>query len=130
MTETFKGLSGFRQIVDDFVIYDSNIEDYEQHVKEFLQCSTDHNISLNTEKCQFFKRQVTFADFQLSAEGYQVDPSITTAYPSPTNYSELRSFLGLVNQLSTSTNTLATLLGPLRPLLNTILCGLRFRKKP
>ena len=122
MTEAFKGLSGFRRIVDDFVIYDKNIEDHEQHVKQFLQRCADHNVSLNTDKCQFFKPQVTFAGFQLSAEGYQVDPSITTAitaYPSPTNRSELRSFLGLVNQLSTSTNTLATLLSPLRPLLST-----------
>ena len=89
MTEAFRGLSEFRRIVDDFVIYDSNIND---HVS------------------------------QLSAEGYQVDPSITaafTAYPSSTNHSELRSFICLVNQLSTSTNTLAKLLGPLRPLLST-----------
>ena len=122
MTEAFRGLSGFRRIVDDFVIYDSNISEHEKHVRQFLQRCADCNITLNTDKCQFFKRQVTFAGFQLSAEGYQVDPSITlaiTAYPSPTNRSELRSFLGLVNQLSTSTNTLATLLGPLRPLLST-----------
>ena len=122
MTDAFRGLSGFRRIVDDFVIYDSNISDHESHVKQFLQRCADCNISLNTEKCQFFQRQVTFAGFQLSADGYQVDPSITaaiTAYPSPTNRSELRSFMGLVNQLSTSTNTLATPLGPLRPLLST-----------
>ena len=122
MTEAFRGLTGFRRIVDDFVIYDSNISDHENHVKQFLQCCADCNISLNTDKCQFFQRQVTFAGFQLSADGYQVDPSITTAitaYPSPTNRSELRSFIGLVNQLSTSTNTLATLLGPIRPLLST-----------
>ena len=122
MTEAFRGLSGFRRIVNDFVIYDSNISDYESHVKQFLQCCADFNISLNTEKFQFFQRQVTFAGFQLSAEGYQVDPSITAAitnYPTPTNRSELRSFLGLVNQLSTSTNALATLLDPLRPLLST-----------
>ena len=113
MTDAFRGLTGFRRIVDDFVIYDSNISDHENHVKQFLQCSADCNISLNTDKCQFFKRQVIFAGFQLSADGYQVDPSITaaiTAYPSPTNCLELRSFIGLVNQLSTNTNTLATLL--------------------
>ena len=123
MTDAFRGLSGFRRIVDDFVIYDSNVSDHESHVKQFLQRCADCNISLNTEKCQFFQRQVTFAGFKLSADGYQVDPSITVAiiaYPSPTNRSELRSFIGLVNQLSTSTNTLATLLGPLRPMLSTL----------
>ena len=122
MAEAFRGLSGFRRIVDDFVIYDSNAGEHEHHVKQFLQRCADFNISLNIEKCQFFKQQVTFAGFQLSAKGYQVDPSITAAianYPTPTNHSELRSFLGLVNQLSSSTNTLATLLDPIRPLLST-----------
>ena len=37
MTEAFEGLSGFRCIVDDFVIYDNNIEDHIVHVKQFLK---------------------------------------------------------------------------------------------
>ena len=122
MAEAFRGLSGFRRIVDDFVIYGSNAGEHEHHVQKFLQRCADFNISLTIEKCQFFKQQVTFAGFQLSARGYQVDPSITAAitnYPTPTNRSELRSFLGLVNQLSSSTNTLATLLDPIRPSLST-----------
>ena len=117
MAEAFRGLSGFQRIVDDFVIYDSNASTHEQDVKQFLQCCANFNISLNIEKCQFFQQQVTFAGFQVSAEGYQVDPSITTAitnYLTPTNRTELRSLLGLVNQLSSSTNTLATLLDPIR----------------
>lgn len=119
-TDAFRDFSGFRRIVDDFVIYDSNASDHESHVMQFLQCCVNYNIS--TEKCQFFQRQVTFTSFQLSAEGYQVDSSITaaiTAYPSPTNCAELRSFIGLVNQLSTSVNNLVALLllGPLRPFL-------------
>ena len=80
------------------------------------------NIALNVDKCQFFRTQVTFAGFQLSSSGYKIDPSIIeaiTKYPTPTSRSDLRSFIGLVNQLSTSTNTLATLLDPLRPLLST-----------
>ena len=92
MTEAFKDLSGFRHIVDDFVICDSNVSDHESHVNQFLQCCADFNISLNTEKCQFFQHQVTFAGFQLSAEGYQVDSSITAAitnYLTPTNCTEL-----------------------------------------
>ena len=67
MAEAFRGLSGFQRIVDDFVIYDSNAGEHEQHVKQFLQRCADFNISLNIEKCQFFQQQVTFAGFQLSA---------------------------------------------------------------
>lgn len=121
MTEAFHGLTGFRRIVDDFVIYDSNITDHTNHVQQFLQRCVDYNIALNIDKCQLFKTQVTFAGFQLSADGYKIDPSITeaiTKYPTPTSRTDLRSFIGLANQLSTSTNTLATLLTPLRPLLS------------
>ena len=32
-----EGLSGFRRVVDDIVIYDSNVEDHITHVKQFLQ---------------------------------------------------------------------------------------------
>ena len=40
-------------------------------------------------------------------------------YSTPTSRTDLWSFIGLVNQLSTSTNTVATLLAPLRPLMST-----------
>ena len=49
-------------------------------------------------------------------------PSITqaiTEFPTPANRTDLRSFIGLVNQLPASTPTIATLLAPLRPLLST-----------
>ena len=122
MSEAFIGISGFRRVVDDFVIYDSNITDHISHVQQFLQCCKENNIALNTDKCQFFQSQVTFAGFQLSASGYKIDSSIIEAitnYPTPSSRSDLRSFIGLVNQLSTSTNTIATMLAPLRPLLST-----------
>jgi len=72
ITKAFEGLSGFQHIVDDFVIYDSNISDHEDHVKQFLQYWADFNIYLNTEKCQFFQKQVTFAGFQLSVMGIKL----------------------------------------------------------
>ena len=87
MTEAFSGLSGFRRIADDFVIYDNNVTDHVKHVEQFLQRCVENNIALNMEKCQFFKAKVTFAGFQLSSHGYKVDPSITeaiTKYPTPT----------------------------------------------
>jgi len=86
MTEAFKGLSGFRRVVDDFVIYDSNLSDYIAHAKEFLK-RADQHIALNAEKCRFFQTKATFAGFLLSDQGYQVDPTITDAiarYPIPT----------------------------------------------
>ena len=75
----------------------------------------------NRPECIFGATEVTFAGFRLSQEGYQVDKSITDAisqFPKPTNRTELHSFFGLANQLSSSVNTIATLLTPLRLLLS------------
>jgi len=122
MAEAFIGLSGFRRIVDDIVIYDSNAAQHAASVRAFLQRCVDKQIALNIDKCLFFQRTVTFAGFQLSSNGYQVDRSITDAiasFPTPNNRTDLRSFFGLANQLSASTHVISSLLTPLRPLLST-----------
>ena len=120
MDEAFTGLPGFRRVVDDIVIYDNNIAEHTHHVRQFLQRCEEKQITLNIAKWKFAQTTVNFAGFTLSAEGYQVDPSITQAiakFPTPANRTDLRSFIELVNQLSASTATVATLLLPLRPLL-------------
>lgn len=122
MAEAFTGLTGFRRIVDDIIIYDSDEHQHAAHVRQFLQRCADKHIALNLEKCKFSQTTVTFAGFTLSTQGYQIDQSITAAisqFPNPSNRTDLRSFVGLVNQLSSSTNSVAPLLAPLRPLLST-----------
>jgi len=105
--------------VDDIVIYDSDTTQHASHVREFLQRCAEKKITLN---CKFGESSVTFAGFQLSATGYQIDHTIIDAiskFPTAANRTDLRSFFGLLNQLSTSTNAISTLLTPLRPLLST-----------
>ena len=122
MYEAFQGLSSFHRIVDDIVFYDSDATQHATHVWEFLYRCAEKNITFNLDKCKFCESSVTFAGFQLSATGYQVDHTIIDAiskFPTPANQTDLRSFFGLVNQLSASTNTISTLLTPLRPLLCT-----------
>ena len=122
MDEAFIGLPGFRRIVDDIVIYDQNRAERVSHIRKFLQRCAEKNITLNRSKWKFVQTTVDFAGFILSPKGYQIDPSITqaiTEFPTPANRTDLRSFIGLVNQLSASTPTIATLLAPLRPLLST-----------
>ena len=53
MSKAFRGLSGFRYVVDDFVIYDSNITDHISHVQQFLQRCKENNIALNTDNASF-----------------------------------------------------------------------------
>ena len=58
----------------------------------------------------------------MTPEGYTISSHITDAvskFPTPSSRSDLLSFLGLTNQLSSSTNNLAETLAPLRPLLSS-----------
>ena len=122
MAEAFEGLTGFRRIVDDVIIYDKDIESHRDHVQQFLQRCQERQISINNDKWIFCQTKVKFAGFQVSSEGYRIDSSITEAlvnFPTPTNHTDLRSFFGLVNQLSSSTDTVVQLLLPLHPLLST-----------
>ena len=122
MDEAFEGLSGYRRIVDDVVIFDCDEAQHTHHVRQFLARCAEKNITLNLDKWQFAQPEIHFAGFLLSANGYSVDSSITDAiarFPTPSGRAELRSFLGLVNQLSASTPMIASLLSPLRPLLST-----------
>ena len=67
-------------------------------------------------------RQVSFVGLKLLSEGYQIDSTTTeaiTKFPTPSSCTDLRSFFGLINQLSTSTDKTATLLESLHPLLST-----------
>ena len=121
MAEAFAGLSGFRQIIDDIVIYDSDATQHANHVRNFLQRCADKQIALNLDKCNFFRPKSLLQAFN-SGDGYQVDRSITDAisnFPTPTSRTDLWTFFGLVNQLSASTNTISSLLSPLQSLLST-----------
>ena len=42
MYKAFEGLSGFHYIVDDIVIYGSDVTQHASHVREFLQRCEDH----------------------------------------------------------------------------------------
>ena len=122
MAEVFEGLMEYRWIVDDIVIYDKDVESHLANVRQFLQRCQEQRISLNKDKCVFCQPRVTFAGFQLSPEGYQIDSSIIEAisnFPTPAIRTDLRSFCGLVNQLFSSTDTVAQLLLPFSPLLST-----------
>ena len=122
MAEAFAGLTGFCRVVDDTIIYDEDKIEHAAHVRQFLKRCLDKQNAFNPDKHKCSQTSVTSAGFKFSTEGYQVDSSITdaiTELPTPTNQTDLQLFFALVNQLLCSTNTIASLLTPLCPLLST-----------
>ncbi|XP_068224072.1 uncharacterized protein [Palaemon carinicauda] len=65
--------------------------------------------------------QVSYCGYQLSEEGIAADPGKVSAirdFPTLTNLTDLRSFMGLVNQLAKFTPEIAATPQPLRPLMS------------
>ncbi|KAF0307558.1 Transposon Ty3-I Gag-Pol polyprotein [Amphibalanus amphitrite] len=122
MDEAFEGLSGFRKVVDDVIIFSRTRSEHLQHVRQFLQRCQDRGVSLNASKLQLAQQTVKFAGFIVSGDGYRPDPQLTEAlsqFPTPSNLTEVRSFFGLVNQVAYFVDDVAELLTPLRSLLSS-----------
>ena len=61
-----------------------------------------HGITLNAEKFALARPAVKFCGFMLSMDGIAADPDQVRAiaeFATPANITDLRSFIGLVNQL-------------------------------
>ena len=122
MDEAFAGMQNFRKIVDDIVAFNCSQQEHVDHIRQLLRHCQEKEISLNPDKFQFCRTEVSFAGFTLTPEGYTISSDITEAiskFPTPSSRTDLRSLFGLVNQLASSTNNIAETLAPLRSLLST-----------
>lgn len=102
MTEVFRDMIGkFVHIyLDDILVYSKTPEEHEQHLEAVLQKLQEYNLYARLEKCNFNMPEVLFLGHMVGREGIRVDPrkvEIVRTWPTPTNQTELRSFLGLAN---------------------------------
>ena len=77
-------------------------------------------IVLNPDKLQFCQRSVDFAGFRVSEEAIKPLPKYIDAiknFPIPKNLTDIKSWFGLVNQVS-NYNQLRDAMAPFRPLLS------------
>jgi len=68
------------------------------HLTQVLDKLREHQLYLKSSKCSFTQHQLEYLGHIISAEGVATDPAKTSAmqnWPSPTNVTELRGFLGL-----------------------------------
>lgn len=86
--------------LDDVVVFGRSWEEHLQRLRAVLTRLRAAHLKLHPKKCQFFRQSVAFLGHVISRHGVTTDPtkinSITT-WPTPTNLTELRSFLGLAS---------------------------------
>ena len=122
MNEVINGLPGVLCLMDDVLVYGSNRHEHDTHLDAVLTRIQNAGITLNKDKCEFAKNSITFLGHVINSDGVSPDPKKTSAISSmkqPANVSELRHFLGMVNQLGKFSPNIAELSQPLRELLST-----------
>ncbi|XP_025755625.1 uncharacterized protein LOC112842686 [Oreochromis niloticus] len=102
MVEVIEGLEGVVCHIDDVLVWGCNHQEHDSHLHATLQRLEKAGITLNVEKCELSQSKVAFLGHIIADTGISPDPKkmeAITEMTEPTNVSELRSFLGMVNQV-------------------------------
>ena len=100
MDNVLRGLEGTELFVylDDVVVFAKNLEEHKIKVKRLMRRFEQANLSLQPDKCEFLRREVTYLGHIVGQNGLRMDPRKLRAvekFPSPKTQKNVRQFLGL-----------------------------------
>ena len=105
--------------VDDSCLWKSTIEEMFWHVMKYIHHCHVNGVIFNHKKFVFCRMELEFSGFLLTADGIKPSPRIVDAiqkFPTPKNLTGIRSWFGLVNQVSYAFSQ-TELMAPFRDLL-------------
>ncbi|UYV74754.1 K02A2.6-like, partial [Cordylochernes scorpioides] len=121
MDRVLSGIGGVICYIDDVLIATASIEEHLALLKTIFARLAKYNIKLKKEKCLFLQKEIEYLGHLVTEEGIRpLDHKVQAIQKAktPTNISELRSFLGLVNFYGKFIPNLPELLKPLHELLH------------
>ena len=95
------GLPWARKIVDDTLIWAEDMGTLDQRIRTVLDRCRQYNVTISKKKFEIGSK-IDFAGHIISDQGIRPNDDkykAVTDFPRPTNTSDLRSFLGLAQQL-------------------------------
>ena len=121
MTTLLSGLEGCVCQIEDILVHGRTQKEHNEHLTQVLKWLEGAGLTLNEEKCQFSQTKVKFLGHIIDGLGVRPDPDKVAAVQNvkaPGNITELRHFLGMVNQHSRFSPQLAEKTKSLRGLLS------------
>ncbi|CAC5395318.1 unnamed protein product [Mytilus coruscus] len=113
-------ISNFLVRVDDILITGKTREEHLNTLSEVLSRFTRIGIRLKRQKCMFMAEEVVYLGFKINKHGiFPVESKVETIdkAPSPTNVTELKAYLGMLNYYNRFLPNLSHMLKPLHVLL-------------
>ena len=102
MSAILDGLPGVLCLMDDLLIFGKDQKEHDDRLAAVLKRIEAAGVTLNKDKCEFNKTSLTFLGHTIDGKGISPDPQKTAAInkmASPKSTTELRRFMGMVNQL-------------------------------
>ena len=115
-----RGIPHVSVYIDHILVTGATESEYLQTLDKVLTQLHNAGIRLRCNKCAFMLRQVDYLGHSISAEGLKPSEEKIRALsqaPAPTNLTQLRSFLGMVNYYGKFLKGLSSMLAPLYALL-------------
>lgn len=121
MDTLFQGFKGVCVYLDDILVSGQSIDEHFTNLNNVMCKLQESGLKLNKSKCNFLASQVQYLGFVIDKDGLHPTNDKVTAIanaPTPTNVSQLRAFLGLINYYGKFLPNLSSTLAPLYALLN------------
>ena len=121
ISQVLEGTDGALCLMDDILVCGKSVKEHDKHLETTLLKLQDANRTLNEEKCVYSRPSIEFLVNIIDSEGVRATlkkVEVIMEMEAPKDQTELRRFLGMVNQLSKFQPQIAELSKPLRDLLS------------
>ena len=117
--DQIRNIPGVLNISDDVIVFGTDQEAHDTALQSVFEQFAKVGLTLNSEKCLFNQKSLTYFGFVFSAQGLSPDPHKVKAIqeaPPPTSVKAVRSFLGMASYCSKFIHNFSHLADPLREL--------------